>query len=411
MNMEEFNILISNPAELKNTGKDDIRKLVAQYPYCQSLHLLYLKKLQFEQHPDFNNQLTKTAAFANDRKALYRLIYEPHKFEKEYILYKTDMDSIETSPAVAEVVLENESMAAAEYTPGNEVIESENPEQVEFEKHPEEALLEMENESKEEERIELQEDFILLTESAGGGSELSTEFENLEEENEEELVDEHESPELDAIKTLEMEIEEHSGRESKVINEAIQQTLKDINPNPQHHHGEKSFIEWLKSLQGEASKVKKIVPAAKPSDISPVAATNAETVSSTKEKPATDIKYADETEELDNILRREIQSKNYDFEKIPDEIANEIKSIDEFVNESHQHKAKVKEYKNLPVSELAKRSLQEGEEIITETMARVLAGQGKYKKASEIVEKLILIYPEKRAYFADLLNEFNKKIN
>ena len=42
----------------------------------------------------------------------------------------------------------------------------------------------------------------------------------------------------------------------------------------------------------------------------------------------------------------------------------------------------------------------EGKEVLTETMAEVLAKQGMYQKASEVYHKLSLLNPEKRAYFA-----------
>ena len=44
-------------------------------------------------------------------------------------------------------------------------------------------------------------------------------------------------------------------------------------------------------------------------------------------------------------------------------------------------------------------------EIITETLAEIYAQQEIYKKATEIYEKLILLYPEKSAYFASLIEK------
>ena len=52
---------------------------------------------------------------------------------------------------------------------------------------------------------------------------------------------------------------------------------------------------------------------------------------------------------------------------------------------------------------------QEGE-FFTETLARIYAEQGYYDEAIRVYAKLILLYPEKSAYFALLVNEIKSKI-
>ena len=89
-------------------------------------------------------------------------------------------------------------------------------------------------------------------------------------------------------------------------------------------------------------------------------------------------------------------------------LPDELKVIDEFVS---QHSSYQPVSKSGPsVAELAQRSLESSDEFVTETMAKVYAAQGKYKKAADVIEKLMLKYPAKRLYFADLLDEFKKKI-
>jgi hypothetical protein len=44
-------------------------------------------------------------------------------------------------------------------------------------------------------------------------------------------------------------------------------------------------------------------------------------------------------------------------------------------------------------------------------MARILVSQGKNKRAIDILEKLVLLHPEKSLYFAGLIKEFKKNSN
>ncbi len=48
---------------------------------------------------------------------------------------------------------------------------------------------------------------------------------------------------------------------------------------------------------------------------------------------------------------------------------------------------------------------------ISETFAKILMKQGKHLMAKEVFEQLSLKFPEKKTYFATLLNELNLKIN
>jgi hypothetical protein len=53
----------------------------------------------------------------------------------------------------------------------------------------------------------------------------------------------------------------------------------------------------------------------------------------------------------------------------------------------------------------------EGREVLTETMAEVLAKQGMWQKAAEVYRKLSLLNPEKSAYFAGLIGQMEARSN
>ncbi len=60
-------------------------------------------------------------------------------------------------------------------------------------------------------------------------------------------------------------------------------------------------------------------------------------------------------------------------------------------------------------SEAAKKSILDNEDLNTETLAEVYIKQGNYPKAIKIYEQLMLINPEKKAFFASRISFINKK--
>ncbi len=56
-------------------------------------------------------------------------------------------------------------------------------------------------------------------------------------------------------------------------------------------------------------------------------------------------------------------------------------------------------------------NLDDSDVFYTETLARIYAEQGYYEEAMKVYSKLILLYPEKSAYFATLVSEVKSKNN
>ena len=59
---------------------------------------------------------------------------------------------------------------------------------------------------------------------------------------------------------------------------------------------------------------------------------------------------------------------------------------------------------------MAKRSITEDENLVTETLANIYYQQENYEKALRAYEKLSLKYPKKRTYFANQINLIKKKL-
>jgi hypothetical protein len=83
--------------------------------------------------------------------------------------------------------------------------------------------------------------------------------------------------------------------------------------------------------------------------------------------------------------------------------------IERFIQEEPRIKPTKTSFYN-PVN-MAKKSVQESDDFVTETLARIYAKQGNYPKAIRTYQKLSLKYPEKSTYFAALIEELKRTPN
>ncbi len=77
--------------------------------------------------------------------------------------------------------------------------------------------------------------------------------------------------------------------------------------------------------------------------------------------------------------------------------------------EKIKKKKKQEKVRKRKVLELARKSLKENEEIVSETLAKILIEQEKYNKAIKMYRRLSLKFPEKNAYFAAEIEKIEKK--
>lgn len=83
-----------------------------------------------------------------------------------------------------------------------------------------------------------------------------------------------------------------------------------------------------------------------------------------------------------------------------------LELIDQFL-EKDEHR--IEPGKTHPAEPLTDRSLDAPEDLVSETLAKIYAKQGKIKDAIKVYERLSLLEPEKRSKFARLIDELNQK--
>ncbi len=92
---------------------------------------------------------------------------------------------------------------------------------------------------------------------------------------------------------------------------------------------------------------------------------------------------------------------------------SQVEIIEKFIqNEPQIERQKISERESKSAQEdLASKKIKGAEEFETETLARLMVKQGKYKKAISIYKKLSLKFPEKSTYFAGQIEEVKSKQN
>ncbi len=352
-----FNQLLKNPDGLRALTWQQLNDALRRFPYAQGLHLLAARKAQLEDLPDAKKYIEKAATYVPNRRYLFQFIQETQLETATIEVAPIVVAAPETPKIVMQtepILVENIADVETENTPiivVNEavapIITTEMPVVIN-----ENIVENIDNNIVEiNENINENVDENVATET----NEIAPIINHIHEQEPLEVVSEiaeivapievQNEAETQAIVTPEIVAKEVVQEEEEEI------FAPEIAPSPVTFVGSASMIasfgDWLLHLNG--------TPAAKP-----VVA-----VAEPEPEPA----------EIDED----------DFEAL----------------ENAVHEAKV--------AQLARNSIAESDHIISETLAKILVAQGKYKKAIKMYLQLSAKFPEKNITFAQQIEIIKKE--
>lgn len=402
MNKTEFIQLIQNPEQLAASHVAALKQMVIDFPYNTHARVLLAKALFNEKHYDYDKFLKQTALAVPDRDVLYHYLHDltpQWQIPQQQVVVTPPISDPPSIPIVSSAI--NNAVEEEE-----KVLESTLKQEQRLEV-TEPKVEEVEEESKEE--------------AAVAGIEEDVEVQQTKEELDADL----------AISTLleethvttptapiieETQVEEILPTETIAVVDVVesQNIVEETvasDENEDDEEDELSFVEWLQLKNNPKPKIKLVdepKPESKPQEVvvnreeekvEKVAEIIEEQVAVNKPEPEKIALPTTTVEVTKEEIEKAVAKSNInDFHNI----------LDKFIKENPSISRPKAEFFN-PVN-MARQSVEEDEELVTETLANLYYKQGNHKKAIRAYEKLCLLYPSKMSYFASLIQKIKTEI-
>lgn len=402
MNKTEFIQLIQNPEQLAASHVAALKQMVIDFPYNTHARVLLAKALFNEKHYDYDKFLKQTALAVPDRDVLYHYLHDltpQWQIPQQQVVVTPPISDPPSIPIVSSAI--NNAVEEEE-----KVLESTLKQEQRLEV-TEPKVEEVEEESKEE--------------AAVAGIEEDVEVQQTKEELDADL----------AISTLleethvttptapiieETQVEEILPTETIAVVDVVesQNIVEETvasDENEDDEEEELSFVEWLQLKNNPKPKIKLVdepKPESKPQEVvvnreeekvEKVAEIIEEQVAVNKPEPEKIALPTSTVEVTKEEIEQAVAKSNInDFHNI----------LDKFIKENPSISRPKAEFFN-PIN-MARQSVEEDEELVTETLANLYYKQGNHKKAIRAYEKLCLLYPSKMSYFASLIQKIKTEI-
>ncbi|GJM30491.1 MAG: hypothetical protein DHS20C17_31260 [Cyclobacteriaceae bacterium] len=405
MNKTKFLELVKNPDSIEEKDLTKLDELISEHPYSQIVHILNVKGRKVFNRPDFEESLNLAATYSYDR-GLLQSIVEGINFKADTEIITKDIDPV---PEVDEVVSEETSdfswISEDDYD-DNIFIDDDHTIDaspgIESEETPQEHTPDVEKEG----------ESIRKTEKIQN------------EASDQPVASESQPEEVQPVITAKTESGSEADSSSAPKSEPAdkvgsdqEKAASDQKVEPQAQPAPKSDTETVDTseavIKTEKSETKESDEGKKPSKKKH----KGKTTKITDDPLETEIAASGIHAELMKNLSQLQESKQH-FENHPDKNGGpnsrteQIEIIDNFIKNSpvlSMPNLNAESEGVVSQDDLSKTSTRFNEEIVSENLARIYLKQGKRKDAEKIYKKLMVKFPQKKAYFADRIQKLKKK--
>ena len=410
MNAESFVQYVQQLSRLYQLPYEELKSLSMQYPYFQNLHLLLALKSKLEDHPDYRRNLAKASAYSVDRAQLYRTLTKLEKLalENNFLMHEEVLElqeitkleeklkDLEILPEQAETLpIVNRFADPLPEVPTSPMTPEEPPLAIPTEKDQIAAPTpSLETSIQETPSTAVHQHKNIVADVVAMSSYLEIFHQNSQipkpvvsapatiavpnvietaVPHSETIVDTKLIHDAVALSTLITDF--YPEEEITVLPPTPASTRPQAQAAPAAQELNAELLEKAKSLKAHLKKIKNKKPKPMPKKSF---STWIEQFQPAHVKPRLgDLMEAKKKEKINLISSKSdptrIQGDNLNF--------------------------------------FAQRSILENREMATETLAEILVAQMQYQKAIKVYERLILIFPEKSAFFADKIENLKKLIS
>ena len=425
MNAQQFLSWMRNPGQTSREESAQLDALLDSFPYFQSGHLLYIKNLHNQGSFLYNNQLKTAAAYAVNRKVLYNLITlktAPEKVAAAVSEQSSDFGYAQSDKQISTNQLPKQEEKTAKSEEQVSVPPKFPPKK--FTSNPDEWEAGMLRQLQLLHHWQQNQSAVEQSGSLHSGIPNS----KIQDSKIEQPVEEKKPDAKEEINTL-LYVLVEPGQSEDLPEETIEESASEIISE------EPEATQWEIKIAGEEKPATEI-PVAIPTDAVQQEII-VEAIHSTFELEVDDkipsveelkpfrldpieepVAAASESKKEEEVVVSGMEMSFSQWlqevnKKVPSELPKTALSTDslveQFIKDEPRLNVKKSGFYN-PVN-MAKKSVQESDEFITETLARIYAKQGNYFKAIRAYEKLSLKFPEKTAYFAALIEELKRTPN